>query len=146
MIATFRAEDMNTEEKNLDRLKSEFISMVSHELRTPLSSIREGTSQVMDGLLGEINRQQNEVLSIVLEEVDRLARTINDVLDISRLEAGRIVPQKSVFIFENLLGKVISKLGLAGQQKKIELGMEVNPPGFRIFADRAGSNRCSSTC
>lgn len=131
-----RKEEMNTEEKKLDKLKSEFLSMVSHELRTPLSSIREGTSQVFDGLLGAINRQQAEVLSIVLEEVDRLARTINDVLDISRLEAGRIVPQKSVFVFSDLVGKVISKLGLAGKETKIEVGMEVNPPGLRIFADR----------
>jgi len=127
---------MNAEEKKLDKLKSEFISMVSHELRTPLSSIREGTSQVIDGLLGKINREQAEVLSIVLEEVDRLGRTINDVLDISRLDAGRIVPQRSVFIFSDLVKKNIGKLGLAVREKKIEIGMEVDPPSFRIYADR----------
>jgi len=131
-----RLKETNVELQKHDKLKSEFISMTAHELRTPLTSIREGTSQVLDRLLGEINPEQAEVLAIVLEEIDRLGRIISAILDISRIETGRIVLQRSVFVFSELVNNVVSKFDLASKQKDIKMGVEITPPFFRACADK----------
>ncbi|MCB9800141.1 MAG: PAS domain S-box protein [Candidatus Omnitrophica bacterium] len=83
-----------TERKRLERMKDEFISTVSHELRTPMTIVREGVSQVLDGILGEITDDQRQILEITLEGIDRLSRIINDLLDISKLDAGRVELKK----------------------------------------------------
>jgi len=84
-----------TERKQAERkikeafdIKSEFISMVSHELRTPLAVIKEGVAVVLDGSAGEINATQKDFLHMAKQNVDRLARLINDVLDFQKLESG----------------------------------------------------------
>ncbi len=79
-----------TERKKLEHLKDEFISTVSHELRTPLTVIREGVSQVLEGILGETTENQKRFLSIALQAIDRLSRIINDLLDISKIEADKL--------------------------------------------------------
>ncbi len=71
-------------------IKSKFTSMVSHELRTPLAAIKTGITLVLDGMAGEISNDQEEFLSIVKRNVDRLGRLINDVLDFQKLESGRM--------------------------------------------------------
>ncbi|MBI4410901.1 MAG: PAS domain-containing sensor histidine kinase [Deltaproteobacteria bacterium] len=80
----------NEELVRLNRIKSEFTSMVSHELRTPLNIIKEGIDIVFDGLDGPLTPSQRETLDIAKNNVDRLGRLINNVLDYSRLEAGKI--------------------------------------------------------
>ncbi|MBI2870438.1 MAG: PAS domain S-box protein [Candidatus Omnitrophica bacterium] len=79
-----------TEERRAQRLRDEFISTVSHELRTPITSIREGVSQVLEGILGPTTPEQREFLSMSLEDIDRLRRIIDNLLDISKIEAGRV--------------------------------------------------------
>ena len=111
-------EEKNVELTKLDRLKSEFISIVSHELRTPLTSMREGASQLLDGILGEVPPEQREVLAIVLEEIDRLARIINDVLDISRIEAGKVILRRSRLDVSELAGKTVSRFRQAAEEKQ----------------------------
>ncbi|MDD4909721.1 MAG: ATP-binding protein [Candidatus Omnitrophica bacterium] len=83
-------EKKNRELSKLDELKSDFISTVSHELRTPLSIIKEGIGLVLDGITGEINEKQKNVLSASSSNIDRLARIINELLDISKIEAGKV--------------------------------------------------------
>ena len=83
-------ENKNKELKKLDDLKSEFINTVSHELRTPLTTIREVVSQILEGILGPTTPDQKEFLAICLQDVDRLKRIIDNLLDISKLEAGKV--------------------------------------------------------
>ena len=71
-------------------MKTEFVSQVSHELRTPLTAIKGFTELLLDEDAGEINDEQQEYLGIVKSNVDRLVALINDLLDISRIESGRI--------------------------------------------------------
>lgn len=79
-----------TSEYEITQMKNEFVSTVSHELRTPLTSIKGYVDLILDGDAGEINEIQQEFLSIVKENSDRLVELINDMLDISRIESGRI--------------------------------------------------------
>ena len=79
-----------TTEREIDDMKNEFVSTVSHELRTPLTSIKGYVDLILDGDAGEVNEIQREFLSIVKENSDRLVELINDMLDISRIESGRV--------------------------------------------------------
>lgn len=83
-----------TERVIYDRLKDEFVSNVSHELRTPLTSMRESVAQVHDGILGDINESQQKYLSVCIRNIDRLRKIVNELLDISKIEAGKIQLQK----------------------------------------------------
>lgn len=74
--------------KEAAKTKSAFTSKVSHELRTPLTAMKEGIALVLDGLAGDINEEQKELLGIAKKNVDRLTRLINDVLDFQKLDSG----------------------------------------------------------
>ncbi|HEX7680276.1 MAG TPA: ATP-binding protein, partial [Thermoanaerobaculia bacterium] len=79
-----------TERRAIERLKSEFVSTVSHELRTPLTSIRGALGLLSSGLLGPIAEKGQRMLEIAVTNTDRLVRLINDILDLERIESGRI--------------------------------------------------------
>jgi signal transduction histidine kinase len=79
-----------TAEREVDRTKNEFVSLVSHELRTPLSAIIGFTDLMIDGSLGEISHNILENIFIIRQNAERLIRVINDILDLTRLEAGRL--------------------------------------------------------
>jgi PAS domain S-box-containing protein len=88
--ATRELREKNEALKKLDKLKSDFVSNVSHELRTPLTSIAGYAKLLHREEIGEINDDQKESLGIIVEEADRLTRLINDVLDLSKLESGKV--------------------------------------------------------
>ncbi|NTU71198.1 MAG: response regulator [Coriobacteriia bacterium] len=79
-----------THEREIADMKNEFVSTVSHELRTPLTSIKGYVDLILDGDAGEINEIQRDFLGIVKENSDRLVELINEMLDISRIESGRV--------------------------------------------------------
>lgn len=79
-----------TESKKVERLKSEFISTVSHELRTPLTSIRGSLGLVFGGVTGPLNEKALELLAIALKNSERLTDLINDILDIEKIDSGRM--------------------------------------------------------
>src|SRR5207253_54817 len=74
--------------KELDKMKSDFVSNVSHELRTPLTAIKGSVDNMLDGITGDLNEKQSRYLMRIKSNADRLARLINDLLDLSRIEAG----------------------------------------------------------
>jgi signal transduction histidine kinase len=94
-LANNRIERMNVElvearniAENADRIKSEFLAHMSHELRTPLNAILNFTAFVADGLMGDVNEEQIDTLQKVMDSGNHLLILINDILDISKIEAG----------------------------------------------------------
>lgn len=79
-----------TERKKVDRMKNEFISTVSHELRTPLTSIRGSLGLVAGGAVGEMTDKMQQLIDIAYSNSERLIRLINDILDIEKIESGKI--------------------------------------------------------
>ena len=79
-----------SERKRMERMKSEFISTVSHELRTPLTSIRGSLSLVHAGVAGKLSEKAYNLISIAYSNCDKLIRLVNDILDIQKMEAGRM--------------------------------------------------------
>ena len=95
----------DTERQKLDRMKNEFISTVSHELRTPLTSIGGALGLIEGGLAGEMPEKASRLVSVARANCERLVRLINDILDVEKMESGRMA-----FRFERLdLGAVVSK-------------------------------------
>jgi PAS domain S-box-containing protein len=86
-VVTFR--DV-TERREVDRMKDEFISVVSHELRTPLTAIRGSLGLLASGKAGEVPERGQRMLEIAVQNTDRLIRLINDILDIERIESGKV--------------------------------------------------------
>jgi signal transduction histidine kinase len=80
----------NEKLKELAVLKDEFVAKVSHELRTPLTSVKEGISLMLDGALGETTADQQDFLQTMDGDIDRLTELINNMLDLSKIEAGRM--------------------------------------------------------
>lgn len=83
------------ERKKIDRMKSEFISTVSHELRTPLTSINGSLGLLAGGVVGDLPPQAQQLVQIAKTNTDRLARLVNDILDIEKLEFGQLKLQPS---------------------------------------------------
>ena len=79
-----------TERRVVERMKNEFISVVSHELRTPLTSIRGSLGLLAGGALGGLSEKGQDMLDIAVSNTDRLVRLINDILDIERMESGKV--------------------------------------------------------
>ncbi len=106
-----------TAEREATQMKNEFVSTVSHELRTPLTSIKGYIDLILDGEAGEVNEIQQEFLSIVKENSDRLVELINDMLDISRIESGRIVLKvQPLDVAERVAGAVNTFRAVLDQQ------------------------------
>jgi PAS domain S-box-containing protein len=111
-----------TKEREIEKMKSDFVSTVSHELRTPLAAIRGSTENILDGITGGINEIQRECLEIIKRNIDRLSRLINDLLDISRIESGRLeLHRKHHVDMKLLVDDVIKLLGASAQTKGILL-------------------------
>jgi signal transduction histidine kinase len=77
-------------EKTIDQMKSEFISIASHELRTPMTSIKGSVDLILGGCAGDVSAESLELLQVAHSACDRMIRLINDILDLSKIEAGQI--------------------------------------------------------
>ncbi|MBU1912595.1 MAG: response regulator [Candidatus Omnitrophica bacterium] len=124
----------NEEIEKLSRIKSGFISVVSHELRTPLTAIKESVSLMLDGVAGPISEEQKKILTISKNNIERLAKLIIDILDLSKLEAGRILIRKRKLSVNDVIKDVYASTKILAEQKNIEftisLGESVEPTWF----------------
>lgn len=111
--------------EKLSRIKSDFISIISHELRTPLTSIKESVSLVLDGIAGPISEEQKKFLTIAKNNIDRLVKIITDILDISKLEAGRIVMHKIKLNINEIIKNVYESTKTAVREKGIEFSLSL---------------------
>ena len=119
----------------LDRLKSEFVSSVSHELRTPLTAIRMAVDNLLDGVTGEVTPTLQRYLTRVRNNTDRLVRLIADLLDLSRIEAGRVELHPTAVSVGDLLQEVAEGLRPMAAQKGVEVEVPPPPPS-EAYADR----------
>lgn len=124
-----------SEHKQLAELREKFIA-VSHELRTPLVPIKEGISQVLDGLHGQTTAMQQKFLSAALSEVDRLKRTIDDLLEVFKFDAGKVVVQKQVVDIVRLVGDVVSTFSPEAAQKGLKLETAFSQETIHTYTDK----------
>jgi len=127
-----------TKEVEVDRMKSEFVSTVSHELRTPMTSIKGYTELMLMGVLGELNDAHMSYLQVIQHNANRMTSLVNDLLDISRIESGKIELELRKFdvtdvinqaIEIHLPGRIKHENKLVHVSKKIEVDLPL------VFAD-----------
>ncbi len=121
-----------------EKLKDDFVSTVSHELRTPLSIAKEGVNLVLDRIPGEINAKQEHVLTLAKNSIGRLTNIINDLLDISRIEAGCVVMNMGRLNLDALINEVASSFEQKARQKGLEIRTRCDATPLEALGD---SNR-----
>lgn len=127
--------DANIRLKEVDRLKSVFLSSMSHELKTPLNSIIGFTGIILMGMAGKITEEQQNHLSIVKDSANHLLGLIEDILDISRIEAGKVELSPGEFGLNEIISEVVEIISPAINEKKLKLIQEV-PEGITLFSDK----------
>jgi signal transduction histidine kinase/DNA-binding response OmpR family regulator len=126
----------NDELKELDRMKSDLLANVSHELRTPLTAIKGYTDYILDGKLGSVSDKQERGLVVVQRNLDRLSKSINALLDFSRMEMGRITLNIQPFNLAQLVDSILTTLRSELEKKRITFASQVPPDLPPVIADR----------
>lgn len=126
-----------TERRAIEQMKNEFISIVSHELRTPLTSIRGSLGLLASGLLKKFPDKAEKMLKISVENTDRLVRLINDILDIERLESGKVTVEQIECDLANLMLGASETMQAMANDNGVKLVVE--PFSVKVWAD---SDRC----
>lgn len=118
-----------------NRAKDEFLSVVSHELRTPLTSLKGFLCVLLDGDAGPINDAQTRFLSIAKQSADRLNVLISDLLDISRIESGRLNLEMRECSLLEIISESLQGLRSAAEAKQIKVGYQETPALPLVWCD-----------
>lgn len=128
--------DANQQLRELDHLKSAFVSIVSHELRTPMTSIKGYVENLLDGINGPLNRRQAQALERVKCNADRLTRITNELLDLSRIEAGLVDLRLTQVALPDLAAEVLESVKALADPAGITLSHRHDPDLPSVAADR----------
>ncbi len=128
-------EEANRKLKEIDQVKSDFISIVSHELRTPLTSIKAFTELIL--LKPKMpSEKRNKLLTIINNETDRLARLINDVLDLTKIESGKLSWHITNLSFDDIIQTSVSGIQSLADNKSLVITTSVKRPLPSLLGDR----------
>jgi PAS domain S-box-containing protein len=130
-----------TREVEADRTKSEFVSNVSHELRTPMTAIKGYADLLHAGAVGPINEAQQKFVGIIRNNADRLTALINDLLDISRVETGRVRFEPRPLQIGEVVADVVNSLAVPAESKDHTLSYEVAGGLPEVMGDRDRLNQ-----
>jgi PAS domain S-box-containing protein len=121
--------------QELDRLKSMFLASMSHELRTPLNSIIGFVSWLLMGMEGDLNEEQNKQLTMVKNSAEHLLSLINDILDISKIESGKVDLSIEAFDVAEVAEEVAETVLPQTKEKGLALTVDV-PEGIKLKSDK----------
>lgn len=126
----------NEELKALDQLKDDFVNNVSHEFRLPLTIIQESIRQISEGMFGQINEAQLKYLNMSLRNIDRLKELIDIMLDISKIEKGKLEILKKNVDMGGIIKEVISDFSQKIEKKGLEIKSVLPPQPIVVPADK----------
>jgi two-component system sensor histidine kinase VanS len=121
-------------QRELDNMKKKFIAAVSHELKTPLTLIKGYTESVRDHVIDEADMPKAQ--DMIIAQTDRMDRLIQDMLDLSVMEAGGYTLQNETFTIDDLLEEVASHYGLVMKERKLEFHFDAACKDVQVSADR----------
>jgi len=126
----------NKELRRLDEIKSEFVAVASHELRTPLATIKNAIQLLLQRKTGDINENQEKFLSLAEKNINRLTNILNSLLDLSKIESGRIELNFEEVNLRDSLEFIVSSFKPQVDGKSIQIEMEVEKDLPSVYADR----------
>ena len=129
-------ERANQELRKIDEIKSEFVSIASHELRTPLASIKNAVQLILKGKTGEINENQAKFLQMAERNIDRLTSLLNNLLDLSRIESGKVFMNFEEIGLRGTIEFTLSSFKPQTDGRSIQLRMDVPAELPSVYADR----------
>lgn len=132
-VAVFR--DV-TELREIEDMKTEFVSTVSHELRTPLTSIKGSIGLILGGVAGEVHDEIAELLTIAQNNTDRLIKLINEMLDVSKIESGKIQMNKESVSLDTLVKKALEGIKSYANECQVKLKCQIPEYMPLVLADR----------
>ncbi|WP_322497008.1 PAS domain S-box protein [Chloroflexus sp.] len=124
-----------TERRAVERMKNEFVAVVSHELRTPLTSIRGSLGLLAGGVAGELPPRAAAMIDIALKNSERLVRLINDILDIEKIESGKMVFKLQPVVLDELVRQAIEANCGFGQQYDVKIELTTTLPNVQVYVD-----------
>lgn len=127
-------EAANARLKELDQLKSEFVSMATHQIRGPISAIKGYASMLLEGDYGALEEKAREPIQTIADSSGALAGIVQDFLDVSRIEQGRMKYEFTVFDFGKLARSVAEELAPTIEKKGLRVKLEI-PDGITVHAD-----------
>ncbi len=124
-----------TKQKELEALKNEFLTNISHDLRSPITCIRGSLQLLCDATVNKLTPSQEKFATVALNNVDRLSRLINDLLDLSKLEAKKFTIRPALFRIDDLIQSLINEFGAWSKTKEITIKADVEKP-LEVDADK----------
>jgi signal transduction histidine kinase len=128
-------EKANQELRRIDSMKSEFVSIASHELRTPLAAIKNAVQLILKGTTGKINENQAKFLSMAERNINRLTNILNDLLNLSRIESGRIELKFENTGLKGIIEQTASSLRPHADGKSIQIDAEISEQLPPVYGD-----------
>jgi len=122
--------------KELDKMKSEFIAMVAHELRAPIAAVEQQLTVILNRIAGDLTAKQEQLLSRAKERTRGLLTLIKDLLDLSKIEAGKMVQYKEPLSLQEVIQRVVDLMRAEAEAKKIDLQFSAPSETPLISADR----------
>jgi len=124
-----------TKLKEVDQMKSDFVSTVSHEFRTPLTSIGMSVGLLLEGITGEITEDQKELLDAIKEDNERLKSLVSDLLDLSRLESGKIQMDIDSYDINNIINHSVKPFYRQAEEKNTTINIDIKENTSKVKAD-----------
>ncbi|HXX35126.1 MAG TPA: ATP-binding protein [Thermodesulfobacteriota bacterium] len=122
--------------KELDKMKSEFIAMVTHELRAPIAAVEQQLTVILNKMAGDVTEKQEQLLSRAKQRTKGLLDLIKDLLDLSKIEAGKMVQYKEPLLLQEVIQRVVDLMRAEAENKKIDLQFSTPRNLSLINADR----------
>jgi len=135
--SNFNRELANDKLKDLDRLKTEFLSLASHQLRSPLTAISGYTSMILEGDYGEVKPEVKETIDKVYKSSKSLTRVVEELLNVSKIEQGGMKYEMNAFDLAELAKEMVDNLSINAKEKKLNLNFTSNiDDNYIIIADK----------
>lgn len=135
-VLTKQLAEANEKLKDLDKLKTEFLSLASHQLRSPLTAIKGYTSMLLDGDFGAVTDKQKETIDRVFQSSVHLTKVVEDLLNVSKIEQGGMKYEMAPFDFEKTAKDIVADLTVTAKNKGLEMSFQTITPGpFTVNGD-----------